>query len=81
MGIISTLLFGLIVGALGKWVMPGKDPGGFIVTILIGIVGSFIGNFLAGLVGINVAGWSLANIIVSVIGAVVLLYLYRKIAK
>lgn len=81
MGIISTIIFGLVVGLLGKFIMPGKDPGGIIVTALIGIVGSIIGHYLAGLLGMAVGGWTLANIIASVIGALILLFAYRKIVK
>lgn len=75
-GLIATLVIGLIVGAIAKLLMPGKDPGGCIITILLGIAGSFIGTFLGrALFGGNyVAGW-----IVSVIGAMVLLLIYRMI--
>ncbi len=78
MHILWTLLIGLIVGALAKFVMPGKDPGGAIVTVLLGIAGSFT----AGMLG-NAFGWySVADgpgIIASVIGAVVLLAIYRAV--
>ncbi len=53
MGIISWIILGLIVGALAKWIMPGKDPGGIIITIVIGIVGALIGGFLSSLVGLG----------------------------
>ena len=78
MNIIGWLLFGLIVGAIAKFLMPGRDPGGWIVTILLGIAGSFVGGFLAStLMGADnqAAGW-----IGSIIGAMVLLLIYRKIA-
>ncbi len=77
MNILGWLLFGLIVGALAKFLMPGNDPGGWIVTILLGIAGSFVGGFLASaLLGrtSQTAGW-----IGSVIGAMVLLFVYRLI--
>lgn len=77
MNIIGWLLFGLIVGAIAKFLMPGRDPGGWIVTILLGIAGSFVGGFLAStLLGSNnqAAGW-----IGSIIGAMVLLLIYRMI--
>jgi uncharacterized membrane protein YeaQ/YmgE (transglycosylase-associated protein family) len=77
MNIIGWLLFGLIVGAIAKFLMPGRDPGGWIVTILLGIAGSFVGGFLATtLMGRQeqVAGW-----IGSIIGAMVLLFIYRLI--
>jgi uncharacterized membrane protein YeaQ/YmgE (transglycosylase-associated protein family) len=77
MNIIGWLLFGLIVGAIAKFLMPGRDPGGWIVTILLGIAGSFVGGFLAStLLGSDnqAAGW-----IGSIIGAMVLLLIYRMI--
>lgn len=77
---IWTLIVGLIVGAIAKLLMPGKDPGGFIVTILLGIAGAFV----AGVVGTQL-GWyetrEAAGIIASVIGAVVLLVIYRQFTK
>ncbi len=79
MGILSWLLFGLIVGALAKWLMPGKDPGGLFVTILIGIAGAMVGGFLASLVGIGgVSGFNFGSMIIAVAGALLLLWLYRK---
>ncbi len=77
MEFIGWLLFGLIVGAIAKFLMPGRDPGGWIVTILLGIAGSFIGGFLAKtLMGGSgqAAGW-----IGSIIGAILLLFVYRLI--
>jgi uncharacterized membrane protein YeaQ/YmgE (transglycosylase-associated protein family) len=77
MNIIGWLLFGLVIGAIAKFLMPGKDPGGWIVTILLGIAGSFVGGFLASaLLGQNsqTAGW-----IGSIIGAMLLLFVYRLI--
>jgi uncharacterized membrane protein YeaQ/YmgE (transglycosylase-associated protein family) len=77
MNIIGWILFGLVVGAIAKFLMPGRDPGGWIVTILLGIAGSFVGGFLATtLMGSDkqAAGW-----IGSIIGAMVLLFIYRLI--
>lgn len=78
-GIIGWLVVGLIVGALAKLIMPGKDPGGIIVTIIIGIVGSV----LAGWLGSAVFGWyrdgSAPGWIASILGAVLLLWLYRVV--
>ena len=82
MGFISWAVMGLVVGALAKWIMPGKDPGGFIVTALIGVAGALVGGWLGSLLGIIVApGWSLANLAVATGGALLLLFVYRKIAK
>src|SRR5216110_2874703 len=75
--IIGWLVFGLIVGAIAKFLMPGRDPGGWIVTILLGIAGSFVGGFLATtLLGRQeqTAGW-----IGSIVGAMLLLFIYRLI--
>jgi uncharacterized membrane protein YeaQ/YmgE (transglycosylase-associated protein family) len=75
-GLIATIVIGLVVGAIAKLLMPGKDPGGCIITILLGLAGSFIGTFLGrALFSSNyVAGW-----IASVIGAMLLLFIYRLI--
>lgn len=77
-GIIGWILIGLVAGALGKLIMPGKDPGGIIVTILIGIAGALLAAFIAPAVGINLTG-KFASYIAATIGAVVLLALYRVI--
>jgi uncharacterized membrane protein YeaQ/YmgE (transglycosylase-associated protein family) len=76
--ILWTLVIGLVVGAIAKLLMPGKDPGGFIITMLLGIAGAFVGTWLGRLfAGENyVAGW-----IMSIIGAMILLLLYRLILK
>ncbi len=69
-------IIGLVVGALAKLIMPGKDPGGIIVTMLIGIAGSFIATFLGRAVGLYQAGEA-AGFIMSLIGAIILLAAYR----
>ncbi len=75
---IESLVLGLIAGALGKFLMPGKDPGGIIVTILLGIGGASVGGFIArNLLSIESSGLSLINILVSAGGAILLLILYR----
>jgi uncharacterized membrane protein YeaQ/YmgE (transglycosylase-associated protein family) len=73
-------LIGLIVGAIAKLLMPGKDPGGFIITMLLGIAGSFIATFLGRAVGWYREGQA-AGFIMSVIGAIVLLAIYRMFRK
>ena len=78
MSILWTIIIGLIVGALAKFVMPGKDPGGIIITILLGIVGAFVGTFIGRALGLygpgQAAGW-----IMSVIGAIIVLAIYRTV--
>ncbi len=77
MGIIAWIIVGLIAGALGKLIMPGRDPGGIIVTILIGMAGAFVGGFLVvGLLGLRGGGF-IWSIVVATLGAIILLAIYR----
>lgn len=79
MGIITWILVGLIAGALGKLIMPGDDPGGIIVTILLGIVGAFVGGFVTqNLLGLGSGGF-IWSIIVATLGAIILLAIYRLV--
>lgn len=75
--IVLTIIIGLIVGLLAKWIMPGKDPGGIIVTILIGIAGSFIGKYLGGLFLTGTGGF--VGFLLSIGGALIILIVYRLI--
>ena len=79
MSILLTIVIGLIVGAIAKLLMPGKDPGGAIVTILLGIAGSFVAGMLGHALGWYEAGDG-PGIIASVIGSVILLAIYRAVA-
>ena len=76
MGIIGWIIFGLIVGAVAKFLMPGRDPGGWIVTILLGMAGALVGGFLG-----RAVGWygpnDAAGFVMALVGALVLLGLYR----
>jgi uncharacterized membrane protein YeaQ/YmgE (transglycosylase-associated protein family) len=76
-GIIGWILVGLVAGILAKWIMPGDDPGGIIVTILIGIAGGLLGGFVASRMGIG--GGNIMNIVIATVGAIVLLALYRVV--
>ena len=78
-GILGWIIVGLIAGVLAKWIMPGNDPGGLIVTILIGIAGGLIGGFAASQLGIG--GGNFVNILIATVGAIVLLILYRVVAR
>ncbi|MFO0997081.1 MAG: GlsB/YeaQ/YmgE family stress response membrane protein [Alphaproteobacteria bacterium] len=80
MGIVSWIVLGLIAGAIAKFIMPGDDPGGFFVTILIGVVGAVIGGFISTALGFGeVSGLNFQSILVAVAGSVVLLIGYRII--
>ncbi|MDT0583150.1 GlsB/YeaQ/YmgE family stress response membrane protein [Brumicola blandensis] len=82
MGIISWIIFGLIAGILAKWIMPGKDGGGFIITTLLGVAGAFVGGFIGSFLGLgSVGNFSLGSMATAVVGALVLLFIYRQIKK
>jgi uncharacterized membrane protein YeaQ/YmgE (transglycosylase-associated protein family) len=80
MWLIWTLIIGLVVGAVAKLLMPGRDPGGAIITMAIGVAGAFLGTFLGRLVGWYGENEG-AGFIMSVVGAVVLLAIYRAVAR
>ena len=81
-GIIAWIVVGLIAGLLAKLVMPGDDPGGIIVTVLIGMAGALVGGFIVGLLGGSGAtGFNIWSILVATLGAVILLAIYRLIAR
>lgn len=77
MGIIWTILIGFVIGVVAKFLMPGKDPGGFIITTLLGIAGSFVGAWLAQMLNLGTS----VGFIGSVIGAMVLLAIYRAMNR
>lgn len=82
MGFLGWIVLGLLAGAIAKLIMPGDDPGGIIVTMLIGIVGAVVGGFLGSRIfGIGLENfWSLQTWIVAIVGALILLGLYRIFA-
>lgn len=78
-GLISWLVMGLIVGALAKWIMPGKDSSSVVGTVVVGIVGSMLGGWLGSLLGLGgVDGFNLGSLVVATGGALLLLWLLRK---
>jgi len=82
MGIISWILFGLIAGAAAKWIMPGRDPGGIIVTVILGIVGAVLGGFIGSFIGFGgVSGFDIRSLAVAIGGALLVLFGYRKMKK
>ena len=80
MGLIWTLIIGVVIGAIAKLLMPGKDPGGFWVTMLLGVAGAFVGTFLGRAMGLYAADQS-AGFIASIVGAVILLAIYRLFTR
>jgi uncharacterized membrane protein YeaQ/YmgE (transglycosylase-associated protein family) len=82
MGIISWIVFGLIAGILAKLLMPGKDPGGMIITILIGIAGAMVGGFISTFFGNgDISGFDLPSLGIAIGGAFVLLFGYRTLKR
>ena len=80
LGIIGWIIFGLVVGVIGKLLMPGRDPGGFVITILLGIAGALLGGFLGRAFGLYDEG-DPVGFIIAVIGAIILLVLYRMMFR
>ncbi len=82
MGILSWALLGLVVGALAKLIMPGKDPGGIIVTSLIGVAGALVGGFLGSFLGLGtVVGFDIRSLAIAIGGALILLWGYRRLKR
>ncbi|MBL8660262.1 MAG: GlsB/YeaQ/YmgE family stress response membrane protein [Rhodospirillales bacterium] len=82
MGIISWIVFGLIAGLIAKLLMPGKDPGGFFITILLGIAGALVGGFIARAMGLgDIDGFNLGSFFIAVAGSILLLIGYRMVKR
>jgi uncharacterized membrane protein YeaQ/YmgE (transglycosylase-associated protein family) len=82
MGIVAWIIFGLIAGVLAKYLMPGDDPGGILVTILIGVAGAMVGGWIGTQLGFGtVAGFDFRSLLVAVGGAMLLLFGYRMLKK
>lgn len=80
MGILSWIIFGLIAGIIAKWIMPGRENVGIIVTIILGIVGAVVGGYISTFFGFGkVDGFNFGSFVVAVIGAIVVLYIYNKV--
>jgi uncharacterized membrane protein YeaQ/YmgE (transglycosylase-associated protein family) len=80
MAILSWIVFGLVIGIIAKLLMPGRDPGGFIITILLGIAGALVGGFIGRAMGFYGPGQS-AGWLLSILGAIILLALYRMLVR
>jgi uncharacterized membrane protein YeaQ/YmgE (transglycosylase-associated protein family) len=82
MGILSWVVFGLIAGALAKLLMPGQDPGGFFMTVIIGIVGAIVGGFIGTKLGFGgISGFDIRSFLVAIAGAMLLLFGYRLVKR
>ena len=82
MGILTWILLGLVVGVLAKVILPGDDPGGVIVTILIGIAGALVGGFIASALGLgSVTGFNLGSLVIATGGAILLLVAHRSLRR
>jgi uncharacterized membrane protein YeaQ/YmgE (transglycosylase-associated protein family) len=82
MGILSWVILGLVVGIIAKFFMPGKDPGGIFVTIILGIAGAFVGGFIGSALGLgSVSGFDIRSLLIAVGGSILLLIIYRAIKK
>ena len=82
MGILSWVILGLIVGVIAKFIMPGKDPGGILVTIGLGVAGAFIGGYVGSALGIgDVAGFDVRSLVIAVGGSIFLLMIHRLFLK
>ncbi|MBD1226193.1 GlsB/YeaQ/YmgE family stress response membrane protein [Xenorhabdus griffiniae] len=82
MGILSWIIFGLIAGILAKWIMPGNNSSGIIMTIILGIVGAVVGGYISTFLGMGkVDGFNLGSFVIAVIGAIIVLFVYHKISN
>lgn len=82
MGILLWVLFGLVAGAIAKFIMPGRDPGGIIVTIILGILGAVVGGFIGTQLGFgDITGFDLRSMALAVGGAILLLVVYRAVKR
>jgi len=82
MSFLAWIVIGLVAGAIAKAIMPGNDPGGIIVTMIIGIIGAIIGGFLGStLMGLPLTGFSVQSLLLAIVGALILLWIYRMATR
>ena len=82
MGLISWIIVGAIAGLLAKWIMPGDGPGGFIITVILGMVGASVGGFVMSIIGgTGATGFNIWSVLVATLGAVILLFLYGLVTR
>jgi len=81
-GILSWIIMGLIVGIIAKFIMPGNDPGGIIITICLGVAGAFLGGFLASQLGFGtITGFNFHSLLIAIAGSIILLIVYRFLKR
>ncbi len=82
MGLISWIVVGAIAGLLAKWIMPGDGPGGFMLTIILGMAGASVGGFVMSIIGgTGATGFNIWSVLVATLGAIILLFLYGLITQ
>ena len=82
MGILALLLFGLIVGAIAKLIMPGAQGGGWVITIILGILGAMVGGWIGGVLGLgDASSFTIGGIAMAVLGAIVVLFIYGAVTR
>jgi uncharacterized membrane protein YeaQ/YmgE (transglycosylase-associated protein family) len=80
MGVLSWIVLGLVVGMLAKWIMPGPDPGGMMITVLLGVAGAFVGGFIGSTLGLgSVTGFDFGSLALATGGAILLLWGHRRL--
>jgi uncharacterized membrane protein YeaQ/YmgE (transglycosylase-associated protein family) len=80
-GILSWIIFGLIAGAIAKFLTPGRDPGGCIITMIIGIVGALLGGWIATALGYGgISGFDVRSFVIAILGSILLLFIWRLIS-
>ncbi|MGL5596773.1 MAG: GlsB/YeaQ/YmgE family stress response membrane protein [Aeromonas sp.] len=80
MGFFTWIVLGLVVGVLAKWIMPGNDGGGFIKTVMLGVIGAMVGGYVGTLLGLgSVTGFNFGSIGIATVGALIVLFVYNKI--
>ncbi|MBC8946485.1 MULTISPECIES: GlsB/YeaQ/YmgE family stress response membrane protein [Xenorhabdus] len=82
MGILSWIIFGLIAGIIAKWIMPGDNSSGIIMTVILGIIGAVVGGYISTFLGMGkVDGFNLGSFAIAVIGALIVLFIYHKVSN
>ena len=81
MGLISWIVFGLIAGLIAKLIMPGRDPGGCIITVIVGVIGALLGGFMATRLGFGgISGFDWRSLFIAILGSLILLFVWRAIS-